>query len=80
MVLIDYVHVSGMSQTVRTTFFESARIMGNVEILMFFENTFFFIKIIHIGEVFEVIKNNHWVKKGSRGRGGIPARGGDSPI
>ena len=38
---------------------------------MFFENTFFFIKIIHIGEVFEVMKNNHQAKKGLRGRGGV---------
>ena len=26
-------------------------------------------KKIHIGEVFEVVKNNHMAKKGSRGRG-----------
>ena len=42
MVLIDYVHVLGISQTVQISFFASAKVMGNVEILTFFENPFFY--------------------------------------
>ena len=41
---------------------------GNFDV---FRKYFFLIKIIHIGEVFEVMKNNHQPKKGSRGRGGM---------
>ena len=64
MVLIDYVHVLGISQTVHISFFASAKVMGNVEILIFFENPFF-TKLLDIGEVFDDMKNNHQVKIGS---------------
>ena len=39
--------------------------------LAFFRKSYFFIKMVHIDEVFEAMKNNHQAKKGSRGRGGI---------
>ena len=68
MVLIDYVHVLGISQTVQMSFFARAKVMGNVEILIFFENPFF-TKLLDIGEVFVGMKNNNQVKVcfGSRG-------------
>lgn len=52
-------------------FFHKHKDHGKCDNSDVFWKSYFFIIMIHVGEVFEVMKNTHQAKKGSRERGGI---------